>query len=153
MKKLFAFILAAAYCIAGIAHEPYVIRVDSKSGKLDCKRVNIGITNARIVLDNGEKIILPVDEINSYSLNDKMFTKLPLHKNGQPTGKMAFMELVKTRGDLSFYRYGRYDTESMHPSELVYDYFVFSGNKLHLELNNATLPSVCKFFNLSYNEI
>jgi len=41
----------------------------------------------------------------------------------------------------------------MRPSEFVYHYFVFSGKKLHLELNNATLPSVCKFFNLNYNEI
>ena len=153
MKKLFVFVLAAGYCIAGIAHEPYVPWVDSKSGKLECKRVNIGITNARIILENGEKIILPVDEISSYSLNDKVFTKLPLFKNGQPTGKKAFMELVKTRDGLSFYRYSIYDTESNHPGDLVYRYYVYRGTKLFLELNNVSLPNVCRFFNLEYKEI
>lgn len=73
MKKLFVFVLAAGYCIAGIAHESYVTWVDSKSGKLDCKRVNIGITNARIILKKSITIVDPyfckVNQYKFYSLS------------------------------------------------------------------------------------
>ncbi len=98
MKKLFILLLAAGYCLAGIAAEPAGSWIMSKSGKMNMKSISFGISNARIVLESGKVLKLPIEQISSYSVEGKIFDKMPLYKFGKPTGETAFMELIGIPG-------------------------------------------------------
>src|SRR5665647_2984529 len=99
MKKLLVLLVAAGYCLASMAAEPTGSWILSNSGKMDVKKINLGSFKARIMLENGKKLIIPIEQLNSYSINGKEFNKMPLYKNGKPSGEMVFMELIGTQGE------------------------------------------------------
>lgn len=148
MKKLLVLLVAAVYCLAGITAEPISSWIMSKSGKMEMKRITFGVSKARIVLESGKVLKLPIDQLNSYSVDGKIFNKMPLYKHGKPTGEMAFMELMSTRGELNFYRYESFNFESVNPYEAVNNYAIYNGDKLYLPLTDKTLENVCKYFGL-----
>jgi len=148
MKKLQVLLVAAVYCLAGIAAEPTSSWILSTSGKMNMKSISFGISNARIVLENGKVLKLPIDQLSSYSVDGKIFNKMPLYKYGRPSGDMVFMELIGKRGELSFYRYDSFNFESVKPHDTVTNYAIYNGDKLHLALTNETLENVCKYFGL-----
>jgi hypothetical protein len=148
MKKLFVLFLILGYCLNGIAIKPTGGWVVSNASRMDIKRVHFGVAKARIVLADGEKKSVPIDQLSSYSIDGKVFDKLPLYKNGKPTGHTVFMELVKTRGDYSLYKYTYIDNDLIPQYENVKKAFVFNGDKLQLEVDEKTLPDVCNFFGL-----
>lgn len=141
MKKILVLILLAGYCIAGTASKP-ASWVASKDGKIDVKRMAIGISRARIVTTDGKKMFLPIEQISAYSINGKVFERMPLYKDGKQTGKTAFMELIKTRNGLGIYQYVATTTASYD----LYRAFVFKGDQLELELDAKSLPNACNFF-------
>jgi hypothetical protein len=148
MKKLFVLFLFLGYCLNGIANKPTGGWVVTNASKMDVKRVNFGITKARIVLKSGEKKAIPIDQLSSYSIDGKVFDKLPLYKNGKPTGRTVFMELVRSRGDYSLYKYSYLDIDLIPQNEKVDRAFVFNGDKLQLEVDEKSLPNICNFFGL-----
>ena len=148
MKKLFVLLLAAGYCLAGIAAEPTSSWIKTTSGKINMKSISFGVSNARIVQENGKVMKLPIAELNSYSVNGKLFDKMPLYKFGRPTGEMAFMEFLGKRGELNFYRYESFNFESIKPHDTVTNYALYNGDKLHLAVTDETLENVCKYFGL-----
>jgi hypothetical protein len=148
MKKLFVLFVAAGYCLAGIAAEPTSSWILSTSGKMNMKSISFGISNARIVLESGKVLKLPIEKLSSYSVDGKIFNKMPLYKYGRATGEMAFMELIGKRGELNFYRYASFNFESIKPHDTVTNYAIYNGDKLHLALTDETLENVCKYFGL-----
>ena len=150
MKKLLVLISVALICLSGITRDIPVSWLMTGESKLDCKKINLGINNAKVVLKNGERKTIPINSISSYSLDGKVFAKLPVYKNGKPTGQLAFMELVKTVGDLSLYRTELYDIVASDLNEKLYQYFLYKGDELRLALNEKSLPNVCKVFGLTY---
>ena len=151
MKKIIILTVAVLYGLAGMASGTTDSWVISAKGKMNCKKVSIGISKARIVLENGERMAVPLNQINSYSVDNKTFNKMMLYKKGKPTGRMEFMELVKTSSDLSLYRYDHWNYDAPLPFASVTSYFIYNGDKLHLELNEETFPTVCRFFGLQAN--
>jgi hypothetical protein len=148
MKKLFVLLVAAVYCLGGIAAEPTGSWIFSNTGKMNMKKISFGVSKAKIVLENGKKLTIPITQLSSYSVNGKVFNKLPLYKNGKPTGQMVFMELIGTQGELSLYRYESFNFESVKPHDIVVNFAIYNGDKLHLSLTDKTLPNVCKYFGL-----
>lgn len=145
------FISTALFFISGIARDipaPWLMTVESK---LDCKKINLGIHNARVILKNGEKKTVPISTIRSYAVDGKEFTNLPLYRNGEPTGRTAFMELIGTMGELGLYRIEINDIVASDLQDKQYRYFLYKGDKLHLALDEKSLPNVCKVFGLSYS--
>jgi hypothetical protein len=132
MKKAFFLLLVIGYCFAGIANPPADAWVISKEGKLNCKQIQVGIFKARVQLQDGSKIVLPIDQINSYSLDGQVFNKLALYIDGRPTGRMVFMELMKTCNGASLYKYYRYDAETPQ-----YFYYVYKGNQFFYALDDS----------------
>jgi hypothetical protein len=49
MKKLFVFLVAVGYCIASIAAEPISSWILSNAGKMNVKKINLGVFKAKIV--------------------------------------------------------------------------------------------------------
>jgi hypothetical protein len=148
MKKLFVLLLVAGYCIAGIADEPMGSWIMAKSGRIDMKKISFGVSHARIILQNGNTLKLPLSELSSYSIDGRLFNKMPVYKFGKPSGEMAFMELIGKKGDLNLYRYESFNYESINPREPVANFAIYSGDKLYLALTEKTLENVCKYFGL-----
>ena len=132
MKKALLFLLTIGFCLAGIANPPADAWVISKEGKLNCKQIHVGTNKVRVLLQDGSRIVLPIDQINSYSLDGKLFNKLTLYIDGNPTDRMVFMELLKTRGGSSLYKYYRFDTDTPQ-----YCYYIYKGNQFHYALDDS----------------
>jgi hypothetical protein len=106
--------------------------------------------NARIVLTNGKKSTIPIENIYSYTLDGKQYDKLELNKKGKNAPGEVFMELMKTRDDLSLYRLSHIDYDSDPAFQKVDNYYVYKNGKLYLELSNKSLPSVLQYFEVKY---
>jgi hypothetical protein len=146
MKKLGALISVIVFCVSGIAKEPGISWVSTSEGKMNCKKIHIGYYTARVVLENGQKKTIPIDLISSYTLNGKEFTRLPLYKDGKPTGERVFMELVTACYNLNLYKY-EYTNTNMYGNAVLY--FLYEGDKLHLALDEKSLPNIWDHFGLS----
>ncbi len=154
MKKLLVLFSVVLLCLSGVAKDPGASCVTTREGKMNCKKIYVGFNKVRVMLENGQKRSIPVGLINSYTLNGKEFTKLPLFENGKQTNKMVFMELIKTQSDSSlykyaYYNYGRsaYDFTDLNAKR--YSYFLYKDNRLFMELDEKSLLNVCKSFGLS----
>src|SRR5664279_2102612 len=148
MKKLFVLILVAGYCLTGKAGEPTKSSVVTDAGKMDAKRVEVGTTKARVVLVNGEKKSIPITQLSSYMIDGKVFDKMPLYKNGKSTGRLVFMELVRTRDGFNLYKYEYWDIESAKPYEMIKTAYLFNGDNFQMQIDEKTLADVCNFFGL-----
>ncbi len=148
MKKLLVLLFASVYCVAGIATEPSGSWIIYKSSRMDIKKISFGVSNARIVQESGKILKVPIALLSTYSIDGKLFNKMPVYKYGRQTGEMAFMELIGTRGELKFYRYETFNYESVKPQEKVNSYAIYNGDELHLALTDKTLENVCKYFGL-----
>jgi hypothetical protein len=154
MKKSIVLFSIVLFCLSGIAKDLSASWVLTREGKMNCKKIFMGYNKARIVLENGQKKTIPVDLISSYTLNGKVFTRLPLYQVGKQTNKMVFMEMIKTQSDLSLYKYeyinyGRsaYDFSDLNAKH--FSYFLYDdAKKLIMELDEKSLLNVCKLFGL-----
>jgi hypothetical protein len=90
-------------------------------------------------LHDGKKMVLPLDQINSYSLDGKVFNKLNLYKDGKPTNRMVFMELLKTRDGSSLYKYYRTNIESPYDC-----YYIYRGDQFCFALDESMEPKKIK---------
>lgn len=127
MKKLFTLILTICYCFMGFAEDPAGSWVISNEGKIEAKKINMRETKTTLLLENGKKLIIPNDQINSYALNGKVFKKLPLYLDGKITNQLIFMELVKNQNDMALYRYS---TSSYSPYIKIVNYLLYKGDQL-----------------------
>jgi hypothetical protein len=159
MKKHLIILLLVITSYAGFSKESSLI-ISSNAGesKLECRKINFGNKAATVVLKNGEKMTVPVNSISSYTLNGKEFTKKPLFINNRPSGKTRFMELVKSRGDLSLYRMEIPESTASETLETVvlgqhgklFLYFLYKGDNIYLKMDERTLPNALIFFGLPY---
>jgi hypothetical protein len=119
--------LAVLYCFLGFADDPAGSWVISNEGKIEGKKINIQETKTTLLLENGKKLKIPNDQITSYSLNGKVFKKLPLYLDGKITGKLVFMELVKNQNDMTLYRY---NGSNYNPYLKIVSYLLYKGDQL-----------------------
>ncbi len=127
MKKLFTLILAAFYCFVVFADDPAGSWVIAKEEKIDAKKISFRDTKTTLLLDNGKKLIIPNDQISSYSINGKEYKKLPLYLDGKITDKHVFMELVKIQDDMTLYKY---NTSSYSPNLKIVSFLLFKGDQM-----------------------
>jgi hypothetical protein len=147
MKKLAILISGTLFCLAGMAAESSDSWVVAGKNRITCDKVNVGIAKARIKLDNGEKMTLPLNQIESYSSEGMIFNKKMVYSNGKPTGRKEFMELIKVNGDLSLYRTTEFN-EDLGTATDVYN--VYKGEDLYLKLDSKSMPSVLNFFKVKW---
>jgi hypothetical protein len=155
MRKLLLLFLGAGISLSGMTTEPAGAWYVTGSGKTQCEKITLGMDKARIELQNGEKFTLPIDEITSYSIEGKVYNKVPLYKDGKPTSRKVFMELIKSHGDCSLYRYEKsiYEKEDrMIVLTTCCKYFVYRGDQFQLAIDHNSEPdkvqNVCKYFDV-----
>ena len=133
----------------------------STSGQLThCKRIAFKNNEIKVVLQNGEKLLLPVAQIKTIKANGKIYDKLPVYKNDKPTDKEAFMELVITKGGLKLYKYST-DIDSDNNREFGFNvsddykmenYVVFKDGQFKTEVNDSNYPAIFTYFELRYKQ-
>lgn len=138
MKKLFFLLLTAGLFMTLIANgqsSPWIKTVD---GQVNCKKLTVHGKTANVVLENGEKSVVPVSTILSYYKDGMLYTKMPLYNKGVK-GDLVFMEFVRTKEDMSLYKYD--DSGNAK-------YFVYKGDEIYMELSDVNKSGFEKFFNI-----
>ncbi len=150
MKKIALFLSAALFASAAIASSP-ASWVASEDGTIHAEKVKIGFKNAKIVLENGEKTILPVDDLYAYSVKGNIFERKPYYRDGEATGEEVFMELISYSNGLKLLKHVEYDYDAITPGSPIDKFYVYRNNELHLALDHKSLPTVMKFFGVSWS--
>ena len=148
MKKLVIFISATMFCISSMAAVSSSNWVVTGNARISCEKINLGISKVRIVLENGHKLIVPIAKLESYSVNGLVFDKKILYKNGKSTGQIAFMQLLKKRGNLCLYRNVEFNRDPITPLESYDGFYVYNGEELYLGLDKKSMPNAFMFFGL-----
>jgi len=152
MKKLIVSVSVAMLSIAGFAAAPSSTWFKtSDKGQINCENIRIGTSKARIALENGEKIAVSLEDLDSYSIDGKVYDKKMVYKDGKSTGKMTYMRLIESQNGLSLYESAELDYESIDPLQTYNKYYVYNGEAMHLALNEASLPSVFNFFGVKWS--
>ncbi len=151
MKKLVVFGLATMFCVAGMAATPSNPATRDGNDRVNCKRISIGTKKARIKLENGEKAVMPLDQLDSYIVKGQLFEKKVLYNNGKPTTDVAFMQLVKTKGDFTLYRNRIIDPEIASFDKRKDMFYIYRGDQLYLALDQKSMPNAFVFFGLKWS--
>ena len=149
MKKLLVILVAILICLPGFSGNDWM---ETGNGKIDCKRINLRLNKANVVLEDGQKMEVNYRDINSFSQAGKVYIKLRMYEENKPTNKMAFMELVGTWNNLKLVKLTVQNIGFSAESESS-RYYLYDGSKFHLQLDERTLKNTCNAFGLNYNEI
>jgi hypothetical protein len=147
MKKLAILISGTLFCLAGMAAESSDSWVKAGKEIISCDKVKVGIAKARITLDNGEKKTLSTDQIDSYASDGMVFDRKMVYKNGKPTGRTQFMELLKVRDGLSLYKTSTFNEDM---GGAIDQFIVYKGGDLYLALDKRSMADVFNFFNVKW---
>ena len=149
MKKLLVILVAVLICLPGFSGNDWM---ETGNGKIDCKRINLRLNKANVVLEDGQKMEVNYRDINSFSQDGKVYVKLRMYEENKPTNKMAFMELVGTWNNLKLVKLAVLNIGSGAENKSS-RYFLYDGSKFHLQLDDRTLKNTCNAFGLNYDEI
>jgi len=148
MKKLAILISGALFSVAGMAAESSDSWVIAGKDRIECDKVNVGISNARITLDNGEKMTVRLNQIDAYATDGMVYTRKMIYRNGKATGHKEFMQLLKIKGDLSLYKNTTFNADM---GTAVDVYSVYKGDELYLTLDKKSIPNVFNFFQVKWS--
>lgn len=137
MKKFFAILITGILYFSLSVNGQDLTWIKTADGQVNCKKITVNGETVKVVLDNGEKQTLPASEVNSYYSDEKLFIKMPCVTNGKKNE--TFMEFVRTRDEMSLYRF----TDSG-----TYRYIVFKGNEMYQELLDGNTAVFEKFFDV-----
>jgi hypothetical protein len=159
MKKLIVISMFIVSAVAAFSSDKPEAWINTGKSRLDCREISLGIKTARIVLTNGEKMSVPVSSIQSYSVNGREFVKMPVFRNNKASGNYEFMELLKTRGELSLFRMEisqitadeTNETVVSDPNGKLYFYYLYKDDKPYMELDNRSLPNVLAAYGLAFS--
>jgi hypothetical protein len=155
MKKLiFLFIIVSFAWVAKAAGELDFVCVDGVT--YFSEDIKIGITNARITTENGMTFKTPLNKVDAYRVNGKLFERLPLICVDGKNKGTALMELITQHNGLRLYKY--HGTNNETPDNCRFSdqsnnecvYFVFKDGQLYLHVNQANAPTVFPYFHVNY---
>ena len=104
----------------------------------------------RMYMEDGVILTVPLRKVDAYSVDGKIFHRLPLvDKNGKERGT-ALLELVAERGDLRLYRHssmdnslGRWFEDTRGNAGM---YFVYKEGEYHVSVDERNFRTVLPFF-------
>jgi len=123
---------------------------NTKEVNVVCKKIKLGVSNAKVTLENGEKVKIALSELNSYVINGRMFDKMMVYKNNRATGIMTFMEKMSERDGYILYKYSTY---MLAGDEQGSYYYVYKDGKFHSALTEKNCHYVLRYFGLKIDKI
>jgi hypothetical protein len=150
MKKTLIISTVLFLCVTGFANTLGTNWLETDEGKIDCKQINLGITKATVILEDGKTVDYSYDDINSISKDGKIYTKLLLFEDNKPTDQKFFMEFKKTWNDLTLYKL---TFKSMDSNGATARYYLYKGTSYYLQLDERGLQNTCKEFGINYSSL
>ncbi len=149
MKKVLVIIAAALLCVnlQTWADGTEVNYIKSGEKVYFGKSIHIGLFNTRMELEDGSSILLPNKKVDAYSKGQRVFERLPILNESNQVQGFKMMELIKTRAGLNLYR-----SKISSSDGVCYDWYVFKGGKLYLNLTEKNQSNVLPFFGLTLCE-
>ncbi|HNX79632.1 MAG TPA: hypothetical protein PKJ24_07105 [Prolixibacteraceae bacterium] len=135
MKNLFLILLGAGLFLTLQVNAKSAPWLQTAEGQLSCVKLTVDNSDFKVVTADGQEKSLPVTSVMSYSVNNKLYVKLPLYIL-EVKGEV-FMEFVRTRDDLKLFKYEVNGADR---------YFVYKGDKLYVPLNDSNKSAFEKFF-------
>lgn len=156
MKKLiFLFVLVSFVWVAKAAGELDYVCVNGVT--YFSEDIKIGLNNARITTENGLILKAPLEKVDAYRVDGKLFERLPLICADGKNKGTALMELITQHNGLRLYKFHsgyeetpancRFNDKSN--SECIY--FVYKDNQLYLHVNHENASTVFPFFHVTYS--
>jgi hypothetical protein len=106
MKTIFITTAALLISLSSFArNNDNVNYVITNNDTIVCENLSVGLTNARLHLENGQLIKVKTSDVKSYSTGGRIFDNLPVYFNDKPTGEKAFMELIRLKNGFQLYKY------------------------------------------------
>lgn len=132
----------------------------SVTGQLtDCKRIAFRANEIKVVLENGENVLVPMAQIKTIKAKGKVYDKLPVYRNNQPTNKEAFMELITTKEGLKLYKYltdissdKREKGFNVNDGYQMENYVVYKDGQYKEEINDLNYAAIFAYFKINYRE-
>lgn len=132
MKKNTFLVVAIGllFAFSANAAESWIV---TNEGRIDCQQVHMGFLRARIVLQDGQTMTIPFNQISSYGHHGKEYTRLCLYREKRSCNTYVFMEKVKEKGELTLYRYMDLEHNQNYVSYYVYkgDAFCYGIDESH----------------------
>ena len=151
MKKLIVLLALVSFAlVVTAADDMNYVCVGGKT--YFSKDVKIGLTNARIVTENGMTLKAPLKNVDSYMVNGRYWERLPLICNDGKEKGTALMEFITQRNGLRLYKYNT-SSENSDLGCQFYDksnfktmYFVYKDGKLYLRIDAKNAETAFPFF-------
>ena len=156
MKKLiFLFLLVSFAWIAKAAGELDFVCVNGVT--YFSEDIKIGMSNARIPMEDGLILKAPLSKVDAYRVNGKLYERLPLIcVDGRSKGT-ALMEFITQHNGLRLYKLSTDSSETPDNCRFIDKtnstcvYFVYKEGQLYLHVNQANAPTVFPFFHIQYS--
>lgn len=148
MKRLSVVIVAIVLlCMPSQAgsHQSWYCSAGERVG---CKKISMGTSRARVMIDQGKKIKIPASTIESYCSEGLIFEKKAILQNGRPNGKTVFMQRVAAKGELTLFRNVETASDRNQGIRPFHRFYVYQGDDLYLIVNQRFLEDVFRFFQL-----
>ncbi len=103
-----------------------------------------------LYLKTGKELTIPIDQLNSYSVDGKVFNKLPLYKMEDKRSKWFLWNFSKTQGELSLIGILIIFMNHLPPTDETYPtYWIYNGDKLHLAVTDKiACRNISKYFDV-----
>lgn len=146
MKKLL-FLLALSAIMATVSAIPKAFYV-SLNGKVECNHISLRANKAKVILPSGEKVFVPLSEIDSYSLNGRVFDKQMLYADNKPI-KRVYMEKISERDGFSLYKYSTW----LDKDDKADLYFVYKGSQYNSSVTTKNYKYVLPYFGVKSGKV
>jgi hypothetical protein len=157
--KILLILIACTFSISVNAIELKANYFVKNTGEImNCKKIHFRSNDIKVVLENGEKLLISKDQIKALRANNKYYEKLPVYINNKKTKNEEFMQFITTRAGLKLYKYtlGINNSESsvgFNVNGYTTDcYVVFKGDQYYVAITAANYPTMFQFFGLPYSE-
>jgi hypothetical protein len=145
--KLIAAMLFLASCSIVSANYTNDFIVTTKD-TLVCNNAKEGVNHVKATDLNGTSVKIDKEEVESYVADGKVYEKLPLYLNNQPTGQDVFLQILSCRNGLKLCKY-TYTEDGENKNVLL----VYNGNNFYVSLDKKNADSMLSFFHVSGVEV
>jgi hypothetical protein len=154
MKKLALFLILFMPVMMLKAGGEATSYVTANGKTYFCQTVRSGLFHMNLKMTDGTIMKVPLNKVDSYSCNGRLFDKLPVKCKWAPANCTALMEYVTQRNGLRLYKYCKvqehgeiYDCTYQSAHKQV-EYFVFKDGKFYLHVTQENAESILPFFGI-----
>jgi hypothetical protein len=153
MKKIVVLLVVISFAaVVQVAGKMNYVTVGEKTYFSD--DIKIGLTNVRIVTEDGITLLAPLKNVDSYMIDGKVYDRLPLVCLSGTVKCSTLMELVAFRNGLRLYKYNSGGENRnlgccfADESGVKAMFFVYQDGELHLRVDEKNVKTVFPFFHL-----